>query len=177
MTQAAPRPQPRVEPTAEQQRRIEYFLYHEARLLDESRFEEWLELFTPDGLYWVPAVWRQENPVDQVSIFYEDHKLREVRVMRLRHPRTENMRPGPRTLHQICNVMIEDIDAAETACKVYSTLTMVEYRLNRKRIFAADCRHHLRRETAQESWKIHKKRVNLIDCDSDAGFIRLTIPF
>ena len=27
------------------------FVYHEARLLDEKRFEEWYELFTEDGLY------------------------------------------------------------------------------------------------------------------------------
>ena len=29
-------------------------LYHEAALLDERRFDEWLALFTDDALYWVP---------------------------------------------------------------------------------------------------------------------------
>ena len=33
----------------------EQFLLHEARLLDEGRFDEWLALFTPDAWYWVPA--------------------------------------------------------------------------------------------------------------------------
>ena len=33
---------------------IEEFLYHEAELLDERRFEEWLDLFTEDTRYWMP---------------------------------------------------------------------------------------------------------------------------
>ena len=31
------------------------FLYREARLLDERRYDEWLALFTEDGLYWAPT--------------------------------------------------------------------------------------------------------------------------
>jgi len=33
---------------------IEEFLYHEAELLDERRYEEWLELLAPDVRYWMP---------------------------------------------------------------------------------------------------------------------------
>jgi 3-phenylpropionate/cinnamic acid dioxygenase small subunit len=33
---------------------IEEFLYKEAELLDERRYEEWLELFTEDVRYWMP---------------------------------------------------------------------------------------------------------------------------
>jgi 3-phenylpropionate/cinnamic acid dioxygenase small subunit len=33
---------------------IEEFLYQEAELLDERRFEAWLELFTDDARYWMP---------------------------------------------------------------------------------------------------------------------------
>ena len=28
---------------------------HEARLLDEARFDDWLALFTADAWYWVPS--------------------------------------------------------------------------------------------------------------------------
>ena len=34
---------------------IEQFLYREARLLDTQQFEAWLDLFTEDACYWVPA--------------------------------------------------------------------------------------------------------------------------
>lgn len=37
------------------QREVEAFLYHESELLDEWRLEEWLDLFTEDCRYDVPA--------------------------------------------------------------------------------------------------------------------------
>jgi 3-phenylpropionate/cinnamic acid dioxygenase small subunit len=33
---------------------IEDFLYHEVDLLDERRYDEWLDLFTDDARYWMP---------------------------------------------------------------------------------------------------------------------------
>lgn len=33
---------------------VEGFLYHEANLLDDRRYEEWLDLLTDDVRYWVP---------------------------------------------------------------------------------------------------------------------------
>ena len=39
------------------------FLYREAELLDERRFEEWLDLFTDDVHYWMPL--RRNVPRDE----------------------------------------------------------------------------------------------------------------
>ncbi|MGH9034150.1 MAG: aromatic-ring-hydroxylating dioxygenase subunit beta, partial [Acidimicrobiia bacterium] len=44
---------PRVD--VELQHEIEQFLYHEANLLDEREFQDWLELFTDDIHYWMPT--------------------------------------------------------------------------------------------------------------------------
>src|SRR5437773_668151 len=46
--------------------RCEQFLLHEARLLDEGKFDDWLALFTADGWYWVPSEPEQDNPHDTV---------------------------------------------------------------------------------------------------------------
>ena len=35
------------------------FVVHEARLIDQHRFEEWLDLFADDGYYWMPLEWGQ----------------------------------------------------------------------------------------------------------------------
>ena len=40
---------------AEVIREVEQFLYREARLLDERRFYDWLELLTDDVRYWMPV--------------------------------------------------------------------------------------------------------------------------
>ena len=44
---------------------IEAFLYHEAELLDERRYEEWLALFTDDVHYWMPM--RRNVPADELA--------------------------------------------------------------------------------------------------------------
>jgi len=68
-------------------RECEDFLLHEARLLDEGRFDDWLSLFTPDARYWVPSEPDHASPLDTVSLIYDDRQLLETRVRRLASPR------------------------------------------------------------------------------------------
>ena len=62
------------------------FIYREARLLDEKRFDEWYELLTDDVLYWMPLTRGQPRDDVHTSLFYEDRLLLKVRIERLRHP-------------------------------------------------------------------------------------------
>jgi 3-phenylpropionate/cinnamic acid dioxygenase small subunit len=89
-----------------QQAEIEQFLYREARLLDELRLEEWLKLFTADGIYWVPL--DDSLPRSRtVSIIHDDALRREERVFRARNVECASQSPGSRTVHFINNVMVE----------------------------------------------------------------------
>ena len=128
---------------------IEEFLIHEARLLDERRFRDWMGLFTDDGTYWVPAVPDQESPLDQASLFYDDRGLMRTRIERLEHPRIHVQTPPSRTAHLVGNALIESIDEAKRECVVGSTVIMVEYRDDQQRIFAGRQHHRLRREGDQ----------------------------
>ncbi len=49
------------------QHRVEQFLYREVRLLSELRLEEWLDLFTDDARYWMPARETVDGQPDAVS--------------------------------------------------------------------------------------------------------------
>src|SRR5215471_19972778 len=91
---------------------LEEFLIHEARLLDERRFREWMALFAEDGTYWVPAVPDQESPFNQASLFYDDRELMKTRIERLEHPRIHVQTPPSRTAHLIGNVLIDSADDA-----------------------------------------------------------------
>src|SRR5262245_40524803 len=82
----------------------EQFLVHEARLLDEGRFDEWLALFTADAWYWVPSEPNQASPRDTVSLIYDDRRLLETRVRRLASPRIYSQEPRSRTSRIIANV-------------------------------------------------------------------------
>ncbi len=51
---------------------VSQFLFHEARLLDERRWDEWADLFTPDGVYWAPAAHDQPDAEFHVSLIHDD---------------------------------------------------------------------------------------------------------
>src|SRR3989440_9174347 len=115
--------------------RCERFLQHEARLLDEGKFDDWLALFTPDGCYWVPSEPDQENPHDLVSLIYDDRRLLETRVRRLASPRIYSQEPRSRTSRTVSNVSIEDIAADQSACTVRSKFVLIENRRETQRMF------------------------------------------
>jgi benzoate/toluate 1,2-dioxygenase beta subunit len=152
--------------------RLEEFVIHEARLLDERRFREWMELFADDGTYWVPAVPDQKNPFDEASLFYDDRDLMKTRIDRLEHPRIHVQTPPSRTAHLIGNTLIEAVDEANSEYVVGSTVIMVEYRDEQQRVFAGRQQHRLRREGP--SFRIVQKRVDLINCDS--AFEAMAVP-
>src|SRR5215217_5948852 len=55
------------------------FVVREARLLDQQRLEDWLDLFTEDGHYWMPVEWSQTDPKLTTSLMYEDKLLLRIR--------------------------------------------------------------------------------------------------
>jgi 3-phenylpropionate/cinnamic acid dioxygenase small subunit len=152
--------------------RFEEFIIHEARLLDERRFRDWMELFADDGSYWVPAAPDQHSPFDQASLFYDDRDLMKTRIERLEHPRIHVQTPPSRTAHLIGNVVIEEADQPKGEFLVGSTFIMVEYRDDAQRIFAGRQRHRLRRQG--DGFRIVQKRVDLINCDS--AFEAMAVP-
>ena len=151
--------------------RCEQFLLHEARLLDEAKFDDWLSLFTADGWYWVPSEPDQDNPHDTVSLIYDDRRLLETRVRRLASPRMYSQEPRSRCSRMVGNVTIEDSDSAGTT--VRSKFLMIEYRRSVQRLFAGTALHRL--VLADGGIRIAWKRVNLIDCDAPLDGI--TQPF
>jgi len=151
---------------------FETFLFDEARLLDERRFREWMALFADDGTYWVPAVADQDSPFNQVSLFYDDRDLMKTRVDRLEHPRIHIQDPPSRTAHLIGNVILDAADDARGEYTVSSTVIMVEYREDDQRVFAGRQVHTLRRSA--DGFRIVRKRVNLVNCDS--AFEAMAVP-
>jgi ethylbenzene dioxygenase subunit beta len=140
---------------------VEQFLYREARLLDTRKLQDWLDLFTPDGMYWVPHALEQTSPHDHISLFWEDSMLREVRMRRLSNPRNWSQQPPTRTARIVGNVMIDGLDEGGRLI-VHSILNVTEWRLNQRHL-AGLATHKLE---AQEGggWKIFLKRVDLVNC-------------
>jgi benzoate/toluate 1,2-dioxygenase beta subunit len=145
-------------------REIEEFLYREASYLDRKLYTEWLELFTEDGLYWVPAAPEQKDPYDHVSIYFEDRLLRQMRVNRLRHPQAFSLESPVRASRIVGNVLIESFDAESGACRVRSTFHMLELQYAEQQLYGGFYLHDL--VPSESGYKIKMKRVDLINCDS-----------
>jgi benzoate/toluate 1,2-dioxygenase subunit beta len=143
--------------------KVEEFLYHEARLLDTQQLEAWLDLFTEDATYWLPLELGQKDAIDTSSIIHDDRTLLELRVKQARHPRAHARLPLARTVHQVGNVMVLSDEGGEV--KVSSTLTLVEFRSERQRVWGALVEHRLRR--AGEGFRIAHKRVDLVNSEGE----------
>jgi 3-phenylpropionate/cinnamic acid dioxygenase small subunit len=148
----------------------EAFLIHEARLLDDGKFNDWLALFTEDAHYWVPSELNQGSPLDTVSLMYDDRRLLETRVRRLASPRIYSQEPRSRTSRTLNNMTIERRSGNEIETR--SKFIMVEFRRNQQRLFAGTSFHKL---IWSAGFKIALKRVDLLNCD--APLDGLVIPF
>jgi 3-phenylpropionate/cinnamic acid dioxygenase small subunit len=148
---------------------VEQFLYHEARLLDTHQLEAWLELFTDDAVYWVPLERDQKDAVETSSIIHDDRTLLGLRVQQARHPRAHARLPLARTVHQVGNVTI--LAEGEAELKVASTLTLVEWRAEKQRVWGALVEHTLRR--AGGGFRIARKRVDLVNSEGELDGIAI----
>jgi ethylbenzene dioxygenase beta subunit len=151
--------------------RVQQFLFHEARLLDERRLGEWLALYAEDAEYWVPYAWGQASPKDHVSLFYETKSLLGMRIDRLARELSPLDSPAARVNHYLTNVQVEN--GEEITARAY--LLFVEYRREEQRWFAGRATWRLRRHG--EAFLIAAKRVDLLNADQDGGHLRFALPF
>lgn len=142
---------------------IEQFLYQEARLLDEQRWEEWNALFTDDGIYWAPASPDQPDATHHVSLMHENALLRAVRIKRFRHPNAFSLQPRPRTVHTVSNIMLDGVEA-NGDCVVTSRFVMAQYRREKQDIFIGTYTHRL--HATPGGYRIALKKAELVNCDA-----------
>lgn len=150
---------------------VQQFLFHEARLLDERRLQEWLALYAEDAEYWVPYGWNQQSPKDHVSLFYETKSLLGMRIDRLERALSPLDSPPSRVNHYLSNVQVDDGDPLTARAH----LLFVEYRREEQRCFAGRATWRLRPNGA--GFLIAAKRVDLLNADQDAGHLRFALPF
>lgn len=147
------------------------FVYQEAEMLDEQRFEEWLDLFSEDGYYWMPLAHEQEDPILHTSLLYEDKLLLQIRVERLKGQRTFSQQPKSRCHHLLQHPQVMDFDAAATEHQVKTSFHYTETRGDEQLFYVGRSTHHLIYEDGK--LRIKLKRVDLLNCDAALGNIQL----
>jgi benzoate/toluate 1,2-dioxygenase beta subunit len=147
-------------------REAEELLYTEALLLDESRWEEWLELYLPDSVFWVPA-WRDEttptqDPESELSlIYYRGRRNLEDRVWRARSGMSVASTPPSRVVHAITNVLVERADSSEAIISSCFTVHLYDRRSDRTHVFFGRYQHAL--QCVDGAWRIAAKKILLLN--------------
>ena len=91
---------------------IQAFIHREARLLDDRQWDEWLECYSKDAMFWMPT-WDDDDtlvqdPQNDVSlIYYPNREGLEDRIYRIKTERSgATSLPEPRTTHMISNLEV-----------------------------------------------------------------------
>jgi 3-phenylpropionate/cinnamic acid dioxygenase small subunit len=160
-------------------REVEQFLYREARLLDERRFHEWLELFTDDVRYWMGArtnryprsskaiailspnryVEDDHTREDELSILDESKETLAGRVARLDTGMAWAEDPPSRTRHMISNIEVAAADRP-AELKVYSNFIVYRSRAESEEDFYVGARQDVLRRV-DGAWKIAGRKLTL----------------
>ena len=148
------------------------FLYREARLMDEHRYQEWLTLWeSADTLYWVPCNDDEIDPRRQVSIIYDDRDRLAQRVERLVSGTVLAQQPVPKMRRIVSN--IEPAEESPGILAVRSNFILATARAGRQELWAGQAQHRLR--VRDGTHRIISKRVLLNNSDQELPLLQFLI--
>lgn len=165
---AAPRPVV-VDPARRAE--IEAFLHLEARLADESRYQEWFDLWDDELHYWVPKGRADYDPATRISFVNDNRNRLHTRIRQLQTGVHYAQTPPSPMRRIVSNVEILDDgddaagDATDAAFVVVgSNFVLYEHSVqasNEIRIWAGRTTHRLRE--IGDGFRIRTKVVELVN--------------
>jgi Small subunit of phenylpropionate dioxygenase len=136
------------------------FIWAEGAMLDAKEYDDWLELWTEDGLYIMP-MGEGEDYKNQLNLCYDNDKMRRDRIGRFQRGFSISSAPPAQTVRTLSRFRIE---AAEgDVIKVTCAEHVVEDKFGRQRIWAGDAYYTLK--VTEDGFKLHEKIVRLLNSD------------
>lgn len=137
-------------------------LEREARLLDQLRYDDWLQMYAGECIYWVPSTPKAGDPRREISVMFDDRRRLEDRIYRLRTGFAWSQAPASRTVRLIANVEVF-ATSGDDVRMLRSNFLISEFWGDETRVLTGWAGHRVVREAG--GWKIQAKQVNLINCD------------
>ena len=149
---------------ADLQHEVEQFLFREARILDDGRYDDWLKLLSKDIQYWAPV--RETSDAretdlrgpDEMALFDDDLSFLKARVQRLHSGFAHAETPASRTRRMLSN--IEIIRAGKTKVTVFCNFMIYQTRLERTSAVYVGRREDVLKR-AGKSWRLQKRKILL----------------
>jgi benzoate/toluate 1,2-dioxygenase subunit beta len=144
---------------------VSEFLVHEAELADQHRYDDWLGLWSSDGIYWVPCNEDDYDPARHVSIIYDDYGRLQERCFRLNSEGAHSQDPPSRLCRIVGNEQVSRSRAGHV--QVRANMILVELRAGEKNVYGARLEYTLL--PVGDSFRIRQKKVVLLDNDEPLG--------
>ena len=138
---------------------VTQFIYREARLQDEHRYDEWESLWTDDGVYWVPANGDGGDPEQVMSIIYDNRSRIALRIRQYHTGKRFSQTPQSRLRRLISNIEVMEEDGDELS--VGSNVLIFENQTRGDVLWAARTEYRLRR--VDGALRMARKKVNLLN--------------
>jgi len=148
------------------QQDVEQFLYLEARLLDERRLNEWLDLLHDDLHYWMPmrrnikfGDWDMEftSAETEINWFDEGKDILAGRIRQLNTGIHWPEEPVSRFEHFISNVEVESVEGDEI--RVNSKLFCYQNRLHDEVNHFVGRREDILRRDPETKFKLYRRKI------------------
>lgn len=149
---------------------VEQFLYHEARLMDEQRYDEWLSLWTEELTYFVPVNDEEVDPKRHVTLIYDNRRRLEDRIEQLKSHVHWSQEPRSRIRRVVSNV---EVTEGRDEVSAESNFVLVEVRRDQQMVLAGRSVHTLLPDNG--SFKISEKKVLLVNLDTVMRNIRFLL--
>jgi 3-phenylpropionate/cinnamic acid dioxygenase small subunit len=141
---------------------VEDFLYLEARLADENDYDGWEALWTDDAIYWVPADDPDADPLDCVSVIYDNRRRISTRLKQLRTGKRYAQAPASILRRQVTNVEILGVtDGGDV--EVGANFLLLESRLRGIELWGGRSTYRLR--PGDEGIRLAYKKIVLVNHD------------
>lgn len=141
---------------------ITQFLYHEARLQDEHRFQDWEALWTDDAVYWLPANGENTDPERDMSILYDNRSRISLRIRQFLTGKRYSQMPVSRLRRVIGN--IEVLGDEPNGTRITANMLLYESHRRGQLMWAARNEYLLRQVDGQ--WRLAFKKVALVNNDA-----------
>jgi 3-phenylpropionate/cinnamic acid dioxygenase small subunit len=142
-------------------REVEQFIYREARLADELRYEAWESLWTDDAIYWVPANGDDTDPTTQMSVIFDNRSRISTRIKQLQTGKRHSQNPPSRLRRIVSNVELTFADADDIVAG--ANFLIYESRERGVTLWAGRSEYRLRR--TDDGLRMAAKKVMLVNND------------
>ena len=138
------------------------FINLEADMLDHKSYEDWLQLWTDDGVYIVRVDTQETDFLNTVNFAYDDAAMRRLRVARLLGGESVSSVALDKTVRSVSRFRL--LEETETTVRVRCALILNEVHTGNLRTYPGDVEYELVKHP--DGLKIEKKIVRLLHAAS-----------